>query len=773
MRKNTFTISLIGLLIFTVSSRADTILLKDGSTVKGSIISKDLDSIKLDTGVGIGISYYMDEIELINGKPADQAPKSAREDLISQRNDSENSEITKPKPISSEFEPIIDNSDEEEFIKQITVFLEEENFEALESIYQQIAGQRIVFPSGEWKISVFYHTLDNAYADKGIQKRLDYIETLKKWGTKFPGSIAQLNALLEGYRSLGWEYRGSGFARTIAEDEMKKFQENLQKSLLVAQDLAALSPEDPYSYQNVMWTGLGTGSPKEFLFQLGMESHTAEPLFFQTFKSFAIILLPRWMGEPGELEAYAQWIADQSQPYGDEIYARIADGIRGYIGTDFFAVHKFSWTRIKKGFDQLTYKYPDSYPLLHSFCWFATYAQDKALAYELFNKIQDHWDKTAQNIWNSREEFLKWKKWAEGGTLEFNAELYAKIKQADLGYVRIFIENGGDINQTDMNGYTPLMVAINQSFPEIALLLLEHNANVSIKGGNGYDALLLAANAGLRKIVESLIEKGVDINSPTETFFTALHLSADNGYSKIVELLLRHPKINVNARTKQNSTALHFASNEGHLETVRVLLDDKRIDINAINNFRETALHMAVRNGHADVVKALIDNGAEIDLLGHNNFTPLAMAREHKHQEIIDILLSHGAKEFSRDEITAMFEQARSYTNKGDEHLKKGEIEKARELFKKAIDNGIGVPQPYYNLYLIVFNQDRNYPEALHLIEKAIMYDPNVAIYYYQRGRVYQQLRQEEEALRSFRKYIELDPNSSDAKQLKKEFPEI
>lgn len=57
----------ISILLFSISALAETITLKSGKKVEGKIIEKTDESIKIDFH-GVGITYYFDEIEAIDGK---------------------------------------------------------------------------------------------------------------------------------------------------------------------------------------------------------------------------------------------------------------------------------------------------------------------------------------------------------------------------------------------------------------------------------------------------------------------------------------------------------------------------------------------------------------------------------------------------------------------------------------------------------------------------------------------------------------------------------
>ena len=56
-----------------------------------------------------------------------------------------------------------------------------------------------------------------------------------------------------------------------------------------------------------------------------------------------------------------------------------------------------------------------------------------------------------------------------------------------------------------------------------------------------------------------------------------------------------------------------------------------------------SALHLAAGAGMEDVVKSLISAGATIDIRMNDGRTPLALAFNHRHIGIIDLLLKHGA----------------------------------------------------------------------------------------------------------------------------------
>ncbi len=72
-----------------------------------------------------------------------------------------------------------------------------------------------------------------------------------------------------------------------------------------------------------------------------------------------------------------------------------------------------------------------------------------------------------------------------------------------------------------------------------------------------------------------------------------------------------------------------------------------RADVSAGKPDGVTPLWVASEKGHVEIVKLLIANGANINLKANINgksFTPLEIARKNSHTRIIDTLKENGAE---------------------------------------------------------------------------------------------------------------------------------
>ncbi|PHH86598.1 hypothetical protein CDD83_9999 [Cordyceps sp. RAO-2017] len=89
---------------------------------------------------------------------------------------------------------------------------------------------------------------------------------------------------------------------------------------------------------------------------------------------------------------------------------------------------------------------------------------------------------------------------------------------------------------------------------------------------------------------------------------------------------------------------LHYASLHGRLEMLEVLLDANPQTIDLIDHDNFTPLIHAIRHGHLDCVRRLLAKSARIDPVSDSDHAPLNLACEHGAEPVVELLLKHGAK---------------------------------------------------------------------------------------------------------------------------------
>jgi len=152
--------------------------------------------------------------------------------------------------------------------------------------------------------------------------------------------------------------------------------------------------------------------------------------------------------------------------------------------------------------------------------------------------------------------------------------------------------------------------------------------------------LHLSARNGHDGIVRLLLNSpGVKVDAATEgKGFIPLHLALMNGHTSVVSLLLGRSTHQLAIQDCQGRTGLHLAAAHGHLELVTLLLG-QGAEVNVVDNDSWSPLHYAADAGHVGVVKYLVRMGADTTTEDKNGKTPLAFAAKNHHLAVMKYLV--------------------------------------------------------------------------------------------------------------------------------------
>ena len=105
---------------------------------------------------------------------------------------------------------------------------------------------------------------------------------------------------------------------------------------------------------------------------------------------------------------------------------------------------------------------------------------------------------------------------------------------------------------------------------------------------------------------------------------------------------------NFDAITNDGNNIVHYSCLSGNFKLVNYIITNKKINkkfITAKNNNLFCPIHYACKQGHLLVVEYLVFKGADLEARNVDNWTPLACAEICCHDDVINFLLSKGAKE--------------------------------------------------------------------------------------------------------------------------------
>jgi ankyrin repeat protein len=194
--------------------------------------------------------------------------------------------------------------------------------------------------------------------------------------------------------------------------------------------------------------------------------------------------------------------------------------------------------------------------------------------------------------------------------------------------VELLMDSGADLTIVDNNGFSALMLAIEDGNDEIATILLKANPEVINRVAADGTALILAAKKGHIDMVKALISVGAK-NDPIDKFgYTALMYAASRGHTEVVKELLKFKNNLINSTENMNNrTALILAADKGNLETVKVLIEagaDVTIeDVNGETALDKTfnpdikiLLEAAEKNASVQSVSIHTDSSSSVNILG-------------------------------------------------------------------------------------------------------------------------------------------------------------
>lgn len=218
-------------------------------------------------------------------------------------------------------------------------------------------------------------------------------------------------------------------------------------------------------------------------------------------------------------------------------------------------------------------------------------------------------------------------------------DFLAAIKTGNRADVSLLLDIDPTLaNVRDENGLSAVLTAAYYHEPDIATLLVQRGAELSV-----FEA---CAVGELSRVQEWMAWQPNLINAYAPDGFQPLGLAAYFGHTALVAWLLEvGALVNSPSRNPMRVMPLHSAIANKRIEIVKLLLDHEA-DINAAQADDFTPLHEAAQNGLLDVTQWLIERGAAINpRLSSTGKTPLALAIEHEHEAVSNLLRQQGATE--------------------------------------------------------------------------------------------------------------------------------
>ena len=228
--------------------------------------------------------------------------------------------------------------------------------------------------------------------------------------------------------------------------------------------------------------------------------------------------------------------------------------------------------------------------------------------------------------------------------------LLLAVRNGKIDTATMLLEQGVDVNQTieDYDGWTALNIACLNDNIEMATMLLRWNANINTKESDMTTTLMTIAEEGNTHMVRFLLDHHAKVDLERDDGKTALMLACEKGHTETAALLINRGRANVNHEDNIGMTALMLACENGHTETAELLLRH-RANVNqaAMSKWEHltqrrgtTALIVACQNGHAETAELLLNHGANVIHADNEGNTAMSLAIQNGHVDIANMLRS-------------------------------------------------------------------------------------------------------------------------------------
>jgi len=145
----------------------------------------------------------------------------------------------------------------------------------------------------------------------------------------------------------------------------------------------------------------------------------------------------------------------------------------------------------------------------------------------------------------------------------------------------------------------------------VAKALLKKGANVNYTDKDGNTALLLAVKNHHIELVETLLkEKDININAVDQ-----------NGYTPLYWAVKYH---------------LHWDDENNYTELVEILLKEEGINVNVVDRNGDTLLYWATKHEQIDIINTLLQKGADPFLENNSNQTPRQLADSYDVKQLLE-----------------------------------------------------------------------------------------------------------------------------------------
>jgi serine/threonine-protein phosphatase 6 regulatory ankyrin repeat subunit B len=215
---------------------------------------------------------------------------------------------------------------------------------------------------------------------------------------------------------------------------------------------------------------------------------------------------------------------------------------------------------------------------------------------------------------------------------QFGSSALAKaVELRNVELIKMFLAHRAKIHRPQFGHSDPWFTAIKTDNAEIVDIFIKAGANIHTVDLWKSEGIFVAVKEKKLNAIKALLKAGVDVN--IREFGQPL-LSYAVSSQEIFQFLVERGA-DVHATFGGGITILHYAAGLGTPEVIRFLVK-AGIPINKTNSIGNSPLHEARQNEKNFLV--LLEGGANINLIGHQNWKPWQLMANNHSQISVDML---------------------------------------------------------------------------------------------------------------------------------------
>lgn len=204
--------------------------------------------------------------------------------------------------------------------------------------------------------------------------------------------------------------------------------------------------------------------------------------------------------------------------------------------------------------------------------------------------------------------------------------LFQALQNGNTALAKDVINKIDNLNITDINGNTPLIIAAAKGYNNVAEILLSRGSNINHKNLEGHTALMEACENQQILTVPILLRYKPKIHSILDDGESSLAIAAGKKNPELLKLLLEY--IDYSNTTSEYIINVHLAkaidsaAYSGDIEALKIIFSSLgKHSISLSQAF--TAMNTAEENGHPEIVEFIMDNSSKLNFLDRSAISAL------------------------------------------------------------------------------------------------------------------------------------------------------